>query len=258
MRKRDFNCGPSHLRGVYRVPCSADGCNLDYYGRTSRPFGVRMNEHKDDIRNRVMSNSMVKHIASNPGHGFNFDSAKILWKTRSVIEQRMVESSCIATLPNCNTSIGEIHVNPIIAALVLKLSNIPRSIAGAPTRRPSLLTDLFPPPALATPALHRPPDPPSFPPQTPPASTSSTTYSSPSPSPTHSSQSTIGSSPLDSPSSSRPSPHATASQPPSTSLQTVQSPQRIPSSVPTNIQNDDVSSPIIHRLRSYRRQHYPY
>ena len=84
VKRRDSSGGPSQPSGVYRVPCSNADCNMDYYGRTSRPFDVRMREHVRDIQNKNVLNSMVQHMASYPGHEFDFEAAKILWKTRNV------------------------------------------------------------------------------------------------------------------------------------------------------------------------------
>ena len=83
---------------------------MDYYGRTSRPFDVRMGEHMKDIQKKDVRKSMVKHVTSHPGHEFDFEAAKILWKTRNVVEQKMVEAACISSLTCCNTSAGEIYV----------------------------------------------------------------------------------------------------------------------------------------------------
>ena len=114
VKRRDSSGGPSQPRGVYRVPCSNADCNMDYYGRTSRPFDVRMGEHVRDIQNKYALSSMVKHMASYPGHEFDFEAAKILWKTRNVVEQKVVEAACISSLSCCNTSAGEIYVNPLL------------------------------------------------------------------------------------------------------------------------------------------------
>ena len=74
--------------------------------------------------------NVLKHMLENPGHDFNLDSAKILWKTRNVIEQKMVEAACISELPNCNTSKGEIPVNSIVSSLIMRLTDIPKFMAG--------------------------------------------------------------------------------------------------------------------------------
>ena len=130
VRRRESGGGPLQPSGVYHVPCTCADCSMDYYGRTSKPYDVRMGEHMKDIRNLNCNNSMVKHMLENPGHGFNLDSAEILWKTRNVTEQKMVEAACISELPNCNTSKGEIPVNSILSSLIMRLTDIPRFIAG--------------------------------------------------------------------------------------------------------------------------------
>ena len=112
VRRLDSTGGPSQPRGVYRVPCSNADCNMDYYGRTSRPFEVYMGVHVSYIQKKNALNSMVKHMASHPGQEFDFEAAKILWKTCNVVEQKVVEAACISSLPCCNTTAGEICVNP--------------------------------------------------------------------------------------------------------------------------------------------------
>ena len=150
VKRRDSIGGPSQPGGVYRVPCSNADCNMDYYGRTSRPLDVRMGEHVKDIQKKNALNSMFKHMASHPGHEFNFEAAKILWKTRNLVEQKVVEAACISSLPCCNITDGDIHVNPLLASVVMRLSNIPRFISGTHLRTPPPLADFFPPPVLAT------------------------------------------------------------------------------------------------------------
>ena len=149
VRRRDSPSDPLPPRGVYRTPCGS--CNKDYYGRTSRPINVRMSEHMKNIEDRDMNNSMFKHMVEHPGHEFNFEATRVLWKTRNVIEQKVVEASCISTLPNCNTLKGEIYVNPLLASVVMKLSNIPRSIDGTVVRKQPSLAAFYPTPVISTP-----------------------------------------------------------------------------------------------------------
>ena len=89
-----------------------------------------MSEHMKDIQDRCELNSMVKHMNANPGHEFDFDSASVLWKTCNVTEQKIVETACISSLPNCNTSGGEIPVDPILSSLIMRLTSIPCLASG--------------------------------------------------------------------------------------------------------------------------------
>ena len=45
VRRRESGGGPLQPSGVYHVPCTCENCNMDYYGRTSKPYDVRMSEH---------------------------------------------------------------------------------------------------------------------------------------------------------------------------------------------------------------------
>ena len=42
----------------------------------------------------------------------------------------MVKAACISELPNCNTSKGEIPVNSIVSSLIMRLTDIPKFMAG--------------------------------------------------------------------------------------------------------------------------------
>ena len=108
--------------GVYL--CTCKDCDLTYYGRTSRPFEVRLAEHMNAVEEGNPNSSLVKHMETHPGHEFDFAAAKLLWKSTNVLESKYVESSCIQTLPNCNTQAGEVTVNPILASMIMKVTNI--------------------------------------------------------------------------------------------------------------------------------------
>ena len=92
--------------------------------------------------------ALVRHLQSNPGHSFNLDKASLIWKTRCKKEARMVESSCIKTLPSCNVSPGEIFVGPMVASVVMKATKIQQTNRAA-SRKPT--TDsLYTPTSLST------------------------------------------------------------------------------------------------------------
>merc|ERR1711917_95066 len=113
-------------------------------------------------------------METHPGHEFDFAAAKLLWKSTNVLESKYVESSCIQTLPNCNTQAGEVTVNPILASMIMKVTNIsklakpPRSTAR-PQRSslypspPSSSAPLLAFPALPSTPVQRPPSSPSTP-----------------------------------------------------------------------------------------------
>ena len=73
-----------------------------------------------------------------------------LYGKPKVIEQNLVVASCFFFLPNFNTSIGDIHFNPILASVVMWLSKIPRSIDGTGFRRQPYLAAFYPTPVIST------------------------------------------------------------------------------------------------------------
>merc|ERR1711917_181613 len=109
-------------------------------------------------------------METHPGHEFDFAAAKLLWKSTNVLESKYVESSCIQTLPNCNTQAGEVTVNSILASMIMKVTNISK-LAKPPrsTARPQR-SSLYPSPPSSSAPLLAFPAPPSTPVQRPPSS----------------------------------------------------------------------------------------
>ena len=98
----------------------------------------------------------MKHMHSHPGHEFDFSSAKLLWKSKNVLESKIIESSCIQTFPSCNTQPGKVTVNPILASVITRMSNIWKFVRGpAPfSTHQALYTQPLPlPPHLSFPPL---------------------------------------------------------------------------------------------------------
>ena len=106
-------------------------CPLRYFGITSRSLRKRISEHRDYISKMDPSSALVRHIQSNPGHSFNLEKASLIWKTHCKKEARLVESSCLRTLPSCNVSPGEIFVGPMVASVVMKATKIQQSNRAA-------------------------------------------------------------------------------------------------------------------------------
>ena len=221
-------CVPKLQGGVYNIPCKC--CDRIYYGRTARPFEVRLAEHMKNVEEGKTDSALVKHMESHPGHEPDFSAAKLIWKSTNVLESKYIESSCIKTLPNYNVQSGEVTVDPILASIMMKLTNI-----GKHTRRPRTTprprhTSLYPSPApLSAPLLPAPPHPPTPALPRPHPTTPPDIHNPPPPT----------------------SNHPSATQTPSSNLSTLPSPIRshLPSSAPQISVNID--SPIasqVHRI----------
>ena len=213
---------PRQHGGVYHVPCKVDTCDLNYYGRTSRPFEIRLGEHMKAVEDGDTNSSLVKHMHSHPGHEFDFSSAKLLWKSKNVLESKIVESSCIQNFPSCNTQPGEVTVNPILASVITRMSNIRKFIRGPRTIQ---LPPGSPHPTLtpaSSPLLPTPPTPIPIPP--------SLTPNSPSLSQSH---------------SIAPTPISTPDR---------RSQTRLNCSLPIRLSNIPVYSPVAHRTRERKKQ----
>ena len=69
---------------------------------------------------------LVQHMISHPGHTFDMDAAKIIWRTRSKYESQLVEAACINRYPSCNISKGEIRVTPAMSAFTTYIAGLHR------------------------------------------------------------------------------------------------------------------------------------
>ena len=109
----------SELPGVYKAECKNCPEGV-YYGETGVSLAKRMSDHKTDIRKAKESNALFVHMKDNPGHSFDLQGAKLLYKSNHKSKRQLVESSLIATNPNCNLRLGDYPVCRITAPAVLK------------------------------------------------------------------------------------------------------------------------------------------
>ena len=116
---------PVDVPGVYRVECKVADCpNGLYIGETGRNLSKRIREHGNDIRAANTSNALFKHMLDNSGHQFNLRGAKIIYKSTSKPKRQLVESSLIASRPNCNLKPGDFPVDRLSAPAIVKSLNL--------------------------------------------------------------------------------------------------------------------------------------
>ena len=126
------------LPGVYIVECKQ--CpNGVYFGETGVTLANRMAGHRSDIRKAKDSNALFVHMRDNPGHSFDLNGAKLIYKSNQKPNRQLVESAMIATNANCNLRPGDYPVCRITAPVVLKsvkLANFNTSDTPALTASP--------------------------------------------------------------------------------------------------------------------------
>ena len=88
---------------VYKVPCSS--CRKSYIGETGRGMGIRLKEHKRDLRNHMEHSAFVIH-AQKTNHLPNWDGAGILASCRSRENRKATEAAHIATNETFNIRVG--------------------------------------------------------------------------------------------------------------------------------------------------------
>ena len=129
---------------------TSTGNNLPYFGRTNRTLKERLSEHRNSIEKGYRSCAMVVHEQNNPGHKYDLDAARIVWRTNDKMESKMVESAFIQNLPCCNVHPGEVSMSPIMSSVITKITN-PKISDPADRRRPQVTPSLYTPTAYIPP-----------------------------------------------------------------------------------------------------------
>ena len=98
-------------------------------------------------------------MLDNSGHQFNLRGAKIIYKSTSKPKRQLVESSLIASRPNCNLKPGDFPVDRLTAPAIVKSLNLETiTTASSKTVTPSTVgptaTSTHIPPAPSNFSLH--------------------------------------------------------------------------------------------------------
>ena len=101
---------------VYRIPCK--DCNKVYWGETGRSLTTRLKEHKRDVKNSNVSNALFNHKVESD-HRIDWDGAKPVYKCKSYIKRRLVESSLIAKFLCSNMSEGHFKLNKVLQNVII-------------------------------------------------------------------------------------------------------------------------------------------
>ena len=101
---------PLFQKGVYRIDCK--NCDKFYIGETGRSLNKRIIEHKNDILNHNLNNSMFVHSLDN-NHSFNFNEAKIIIPCNDLPTRKITESSLInfhhSSIVNIHPGLNQIN-----------------------------------------------------------------------------------------------------------------------------------------------------
>ena len=105
----------SNKPGTYIIPCS--DCNCAYIGETGRSLSIRISEHKRNIRTGSLNSAIFLHV-QNHNHCFNFDDAKIVYKSSNK-HNRLIESALIKQYKNVNVMPGACSVDSFTMNILL-------------------------------------------------------------------------------------------------------------------------------------------
>ena len=141
LRKQLSRTGPKAPKDVpcvYLVNCKGlpggPPCTHGVYiGESGRSLSKRIYEHGKDIREANTSNALFVHMRDNPGHQFDLRNAEVVYKSTMKPKRQLVESSLIATRPNCNLKPGDFPVCRITAPVVVKCLKLESKTAALDT-----------------------------------------------------------------------------------------------------------------------------
>ena len=121
----------SNKPGTYVIPCS--DCDCAYIGETGRSLNIRISEQKRYIRTGSLNSAIFIHV-QNHNHSFNFDDAKIVYKSSNKHNRLIIESALIKQYKNVNVMPGACSVDSFTTNILLRtnsfiVQNMPGSVS---------------------------------------------------------------------------------------------------------------------------------
>ena len=103
--------------GIYYIKCK--NCFSLYYGQSGKPLPTRISQHKRDVANKVMSNSLTRHVLDT-GHEIDWDSGEYIFKSNHFPTRNIVESSIIhrSFHKNINHAYGHAKCDPYMTQVI--------------------------------------------------------------------------------------------------------------------------------------------
>ena len=86
-------------------------------GKRDGIWKKRKYEHRRDIRVGNEKSALFCHVRDQQ-HVFDFDQAKIVFRSNDYLKRRIVESALISSTPNVNLSQGHFAFNKVIAGII--------------------------------------------------------------------------------------------------------------------------------------------
>jgi predicted GIY-YIG superfamily endonuclease len=130
---RPFNIIQNSKNWVYGIECN---CGEIYIGESKRPLNIRLNEHKNNIRNKFkdpfnenLTNSLLaNHIYENCDHIINWESTRKIckeefWKKRKFIEaatMKCLQKQCYKIISQESCEFDEIWNKTLIKEITNK------------------------------------------------------------------------------------------------------------------------------------------
>lgn len=83
---------------IYSIPCE---CGAVYLGETGRPLGVRVGEHKKNVKEgKTFSSKLAEHVWDQQ-HKVLWDDVKIVGRETGIVKRKIKEASFMAINDNC-------------------------------------------------------------------------------------------------------------------------------------------------------------
>ena len=95
MKEKDnSNISKMETQGVvYKIKCTT--CEKSYIGETGRKLKIRVNEHKNDVRNNNNNISGLSQHAKETGHEIDWEGVEIIYKENNFNKRKFKEALVI-------------------------------------------------------------------------------------------------------------------------------------------------------------------
>lgn len=102
---------------IYQIPCG--DCDKVYIGETKQKLGVRLSQHRNDVRAQKDATALASH-AREEEHEYNFDECRILARERNKTRLQIQEVNHIICNDHraCNFKTDSSHINPTYYCLL--------------------------------------------------------------------------------------------------------------------------------------------
>ena len=111
--------------GVYCIPCN--GCPQIYVGQSGKILSERCKQHRYNVRTANSSSALFIH-KQNYDHFINWNGAKMIYKSTSVLERLIVENILIRKSVTMNLNDGMYKLDDYLSNMLIENNKVKRAL----------------------------------------------------------------------------------------------------------------------------------